>query len=101
MTFVSSAATASALIQSPDLFGGITMPSTSIVGLMVVLEERPACACGSFEATIGASAGPHCASLLCAYCQRHRGWLSAETFSFVTEIADLFGRPKAIRVTSK
>ena len=90
MTFVSSAATANALIQS-ELFGGTTMPSTSIVGLMVVLEERQPCPCGSLTTIIGTSRGPHRASLQCACCQRHRGWLSTETHDFITEFVDLFG----------
>lgn len=91
MMTVSSAAIGFIPLGQIEMFGTV-VPSTSIVGLMVLLEERPCQLCGSLEATIGASAGPHCASLICAACSRHRGWLSAATYSFITNTVDTFGR---------
>jgi hypothetical protein len=75
----------------PDLFG-TTAPSSGILGLVVTLPGE--CRnCSSPNATIGSSAGPHHARLTCAGCAGHRGWLSAESFRFITEIANKFGRP--------
>jgi hypothetical protein len=70
----------------------IAAPSTSAVGLVMVLEDRP-CPCGEVKVTIGASAAMHHASLACATCERHRGWLSGETHRFITDIIDNVGRP--------
>jgi hypothetical protein len=73
-----------------DLF--VTSPSTSPIGLTVALERRP-CLCGAVTVTIGSSVGPHYAVLKCPACNRHRGWLSAETFHFLCDVIDRFGRP--------
>jgi hypothetical protein len=80
-----------AIGDQPDLFGA-TAPSTGIVGLIVVPPSRCP-SCSSPNATIGSSAGPHAARLTCIGCGRHRGWLSAESFGFIAEIANKFGRP--------
>jgi hypothetical protein len=73
-----------------DMFGS-TVGSTSLTGLEVVL-PRP-CGCGAAIAAIGSSAGPHHARLKCAGCDGHRGWVSYETYQFLTGIIDEFGRP--------
>jgi hypothetical protein len=73
-----------------DMFSS-TVGSTSLTGLEVVL-PRP-CRCGATVATIGSSAGPHHARLECARCDGHRGWVSYETYQFLTSIIDEFGRP--------
>jgi hypothetical protein len=75
-----------------EMFAPVTVSSTSVLGLMVVLEERP-CSCGELKVTIGASAGPHHGALVCTACERHRGWLSGETHRFITDVIDNVGRP--------
>jgi hypothetical protein len=74
-----------------NLFPELTASSTSVVGLEVIL-PRP-CQCGEPLAVIGSSRGPHHACLRCCRCGRHRGWLSAETFRFLSNAIDNFGPP--------
>jgi hypothetical protein len=71
---------------------GATMPSSSPVGLVVV-PPKPCRDCGSDTVIIGSSAGPHHARLNCCGCGCHRGWLSGETFRFISGVIDNFGRP--------
>jgi hypothetical protein len=61
----------------------------------LVVRSRPdACrACSAVRATMHAGAGPHIASLHCVYCGVRRGWISRETYSFITETIRLAGRP--------
>jgi hypothetical protein len=70
-----------------------TTPSTSIVGLTVIL-PRPCRSCGETATILGSSRGPHCAELHCVACGRHVGWMSQESFNFVCAIVDRFGRPE-------
>jgi hypothetical protein len=51
-----------------------------------------ACQCGAALAVIGAGAGPHAASLHCAECDVHRGWVSHATHRFLIEIINRLGR---------
>jgi hypothetical protein len=67
--------------------------STSVRGLTVLLPG--ACSCGSRNAVVGSSSGPHYARIVCARCSKWRGWMSATSFNFVAEIIDQFGRPVA------
>ena len=60
--------------------------SETLIGLKVELPEP--CKCGSSVAVIGV--GLH-ASLRCASCQATRGWLSPDTYSFITKISTRFG----------
>ena len=62
-----------------------------LIGLAVQLPDE--CRCASSVAVIGAGSGPHCAELRCRVCNVHRGWLSHETHSFLTEITNKFGCP--------
>jgi hypothetical protein len=78
------------MIAQLDMFGATTL-STSLVGLHVTLPN--ACRCGATSAVLGSSSGPHYASLVCGACDRHRGWLSADTFNFISATIDNFGRP--------
>jgi hypothetical protein len=51
---------------------------TDLIGLPIKLERTSdglCAACGGTVVVIGRSSGPHCASLRCASCHRHRGWL--------------------------
>jgi hypothetical protein len=69
-----------------------TAPSSSPVGLSVIL-PRQCGNCGSDNAIIGSSRGPHHASVLCACCGGHRGWLSGTTYRFLSDVIENFGRP--------
>ena len=94
------AATSDTIIAGQDLFGDITLPSTSVIGLIVTLPH--ACICGATDNVIGSSSGPHHGRLKCIGCDRHRGWLSGTAYRFITDIIDFFGRPQApISVTFK
>lgn len=84
-----------------DLFGGATIPSTSLIGLEAIL-PKPCASCGSNVVVMGSSAGPHWARLNCATCNAYRGWASAEACRFINEIINSFGRPaEAIIVRDK
>jgi hypothetical protein len=47
-------------------------------GRTTTIDWLPPCSCGSREAVIGSSAGPHEHRLICCSCTRFRAWLSAE-----------------------
>jgi hypothetical protein len=51
--------------------------------------------CGAVVARIAEGAGPHAASLCCATCAAHRGWLAHDAHSFLTKILTTFGSPTA------
>jgi hypothetical protein len=75
------------------LFPDIAAPAHrhDLVGLHVILPG--ACRhCGSHAATIGAGKAMHKAALFCE-CGRHGGWMSNQSFNFVSEIVSRFGRP--------
>jgi len=77
-----------------ELFPKLTPPSTSPIGLPVILPHR--CSnCGAEEAVIGSSRRPHYARLNCSYCGLHRGWMRSTTFGFIKTIIDTIGRPTA------
>ena len=59
---------------------------------LVVQPPQP-CRCGCELAVIGEGKGPHVASLHCAECETHCGWIPRETHRFLTEIINRFGRP--------
>lgn len=81
------------MIPQLPLFPELGGVSSGVVGLEVIL-ERP-CRCSESIAVAGSSAGPHHASLECASCGAHRGWLSGEAFRFLSDVIDSFGRPVA------
>ena len=72
-----------------DLF----MEAESPEGIEVYLPDP--CQCSTCIALIGPGAGPHRASLHCRKCERHRGWLSSDSFEFITTIINKFGRPRS------
>ena len=78
-----------------DLF--ITAPSSApaLIGLTVKL-ERPGDHCCDDRVVIGSSKGPHAASLHCAGCGRHRGWLPAAALGFIEETRQRFGATEII-----
>lgn len=76
-----------------DLFPETLPPPDPLHGLVVRVPS--ACRCGGTTATINKGAGPHAASLRCAKCETHRGWLSHTSHRFILEIINKFGRPTA------
>jgi hypothetical protein len=72
--------------------------STALVGLRIQLRrtiDRPCVMCGESVVVIGFGAGPHVASLHCAGCARHRGWLPRLIADFLIEMIAKFGWPPA------
>ena len=78
---------------SADLFG-FEPPAEprNIVGLRVAM-PTPCLNCTRNVATIAPGKGPHKASLRCTACMRFRGWVSIETFNFISDLVRLHGRP--------
>jgi hypothetical protein len=69
---------------------------TDLIGLRIELERNidgPCAVCGDTAVVIGSSAGPHVASLRCACCDRHRGWLPKTVADFLTDLVVRFGQP--------
>jgi hypothetical protein len=68
----------------------------SIIGLRIQLDRTkdvPCGDCGQHDVVIGAGVGPHIASLRCARCDRHRGWLPRGLVEFLLDVTRRFGRP--------
>jgi hypothetical protein len=62
-----------------------------LIGLRVMAPSR--CPrCHGTAAVIGAPKGPHAAALMCI-CGRHLGWISSDTFNFISVLVRRFGRP--------
>ena len=78
--------------------------ATALVGLRISLDRMIDVCCGAFGQTIvviGNDAGPHVASLDCATCNRHRGWLPKAIADFLVPTIMRFGRPsEAITIRS-
>jgi hypothetical protein len=72
-----------------DIFGN----ADPLNGIEVHLPHH--CPCGHDMLHIGPGRGPHRASLYCALCGRHCGWLSHETAKFLSAVIERFGRPTA------
>jgi hypothetical protein len=68
------------------------LASSPWFGLAVAIEREQLC-CDNNIAIIGAGTAMHAASLRCAKCGRHRGWLPAATIPFIEETIRHFGRP--------
>jgi hypothetical protein len=67
-----------------------------LVGLRIQLERTkdvPCGVCGQTVVVIGKGAGPHVASLNCASCYRHRGWLPKTIADFLVGTISRFGWP--------
>src|SRR5262245_35480922 len=65
--------------------------SAELIGLRVML-PAPCPRCCSSIAALGAGKAMHKASVICQ-CERYLGWVSAETYSFLTETVRNFGKP--------
>ena len=75
-----------------DLFGHEPPADNSPFGLRIEM-PTPCLNCTRNVATIGPGKKPHRASLRCTACMRFRGWVSIETFNFITDLVRQFGRP--------
>jgi hypothetical protein len=67
-----------------------------LAGLRIQLERTkdvPCGVCGQTVVVIGKGDGPHVASLRCASCDCHRGWLSPAIADLLVETINRFGRP--------
>src|SRR6476620_8700506 len=67
-----------------------------LAGLRIQLERTkdvPCGVCGQTVVVVGKAAGPHVASLDCATCDRHRGWLPKTIANFLMETISRFGWP--------
>jgi hypothetical protein len=67
-----------------------------LAGLRIRLERTkdvPCGVCGQTVVVVGIAAEPHVASLHCAICDRHRGWLPKTIADFLMETINRFGRP--------
>jgi hypothetical protein len=74
-----------------DLFGATT-PANPMIGLAAKM-PLPCRDCGSVNATIESTGtGPHHGSLRCG-CGQFRGWLSKQTYEFVTATIRESGKP--------
>jgi hypothetical protein len=73
--------------------------ATTLVGLRISLDRTIDVCCGTCGQTIiviGNGAGTGVASLRCANCDRHRGWLPKAVADFLLEVISRFGRPTDI-----
>jgi hypothetical protein len=97
-------ASAAMSFTSPELANRVAgVPSngkmtdaTPLLGLRIRLKrpiDVPCGACGETIVVIGKSTGSHAASLHCASCERHRGWLPKALTEFLIEMIHLFGPP--------
>ena len=76
--------------------GSIPDPEYPVLGLKVVMPG--ACPkCGNHLGIIGPGTrkGAYVASLNCARCCRHCGWLAKQEADFINKIISTFGRPTA------
>ena len=67
-----------------------------LAGLRIQLERTkdvPCGVCGQTVVVVGKAAVSHVASLHCASCNRHRGWLSKPIADLLVETISRFGRP--------
>ena len=78
-----------------DAIGSIEVSTNSIVGLSVRIERVIKCSHSNCRkvAVIGSSNAMHHGSLRCEQCGKHLGWLSKQSYDFITETQRLFGRP--------
>ena len=82
-------------VQQLSLFPSSSDQAPSgLVGLKARIErgDTPqACGtCGSYDAVLGSSCGPHAAGIYCI-CGKHRGWVSRQRAERLLEIQQRFG----------
>ena len=71
----------------------VNCAASSPVGLLVQLQRPFEQVCCKGLTVIGSSTRVHAASLHCADCGKHRGWLPHNVAAAITDIIDRFGRP--------
>jgi hypothetical protein len=64
-----------------------------LVGIEINLPRH--CQCGHEMLHVGPGGDPHRASLQCARCGRHCGWLSHKAAKFLSDVIGRFGKPVA------
>ena len=72
------------------------MTDAPLAGLRIQLERTkdvPCGVCGQTVVVTGKGDGLHVASLRCASCDRHRGWLSTAIADLLMETMNRFGQP--------
>ena len=83
------------MINQLDLFGATVAAAPELteplLGISVRLPDL--CKCGDAIAVIGPGKGMHRASLACNSCGFFRGWISFESYNFITAIINKFGAP--------
>ncbi len=70
--------------------------AAALIGLHIRLDRTidvPCGVCGETVVVIGQGRGPHVASLGCASCDRHRGWLPKAVADFLMATIAQFGLP--------
>jgi hypothetical protein len=86
-----------------DLFPETAPQPDPLIGRTVTM-DAPCLACGSTTALIGPGRGPHLGELRCRSCNKHRQWISRESYTaiakFVAKIANTFGAPETINFRS-
>jgi hypothetical protein len=78
-------------LSSTETFAPLGKIANPLIGITVKLPDT--CKCGSPLAVIGPAVVPHRASLHCQECRQFRGWVSNESFRFVSKIVEQFGKP--------
>ena len=80
-----------------EMFGAAE-PADPLIGLVVQLQRQ--CRCGSDLSHVGPGSGPHRASLHCARCGHHNGWLSQEVAKLLSSLRDAVSacEPLAMRL---
>jgi hypothetical protein len=71
-----------------DMFN---IPADPLIGIEIKASRH--CKCGHDLFHVGPGRGMHRASLHCARCRRHFGWLSHQTANFLSGVIEHFGRP--------
>ena len=92
------------MTDAQTTFGRVTLPeaifetsdASLLAGLRIQLERTkavPCGVCGQTVVVVGKASGLHVASLHCATCDRHRGWLPKTIADFLVGTISLFGWP--------
>ena len=78
-----------------EAVNSIEASTNSIIGLLVRIERVNKCRRSNCRkvAFIGSGNAMHHGSLRCEQCGKHLGWLSKQSYDFITETRRLFGRP--------
>ena len=77
--------------DTSGLFGDNPQPAKGLIGVRLVMPSR--CPrCHGTPAVMGAGKAMRAAALICI-CGRHLGWMSSDTFNFISDLVRRFGRP--------